>query len=179
MMQLEEYFDFAAPDDIRIRGHRIGIETVLDSYLHRGQTPEQIQETYPTLSLDEVYATILYYLRNREDVGRYIAAWIDYCHRATAEAESSPPPDLQRLRAVQEELAGYPPEERRTVMRAVVARHKAHWQWEQSEQEKDGEPRLTTAEKSELDRRLAYLNANPEAVVTWDAVQAQVRRRSF
>lgn len=25
-MQLGEYFDFLAPDDIRIKGHRIGIE---------------------------------------------------------------------------------------------------------------------------------------------------------
>ena len=36
-MQLEQYFDFLAPDDIRIMGHRIGIESVL-----REQTPEQI-----------------------------------------------------------------------------------------------------------------------------------------
>jgi hypothetical protein len=28
-MQLEQYFDFLAPDDIRIKGHRIGIESVL------------------------------------------------------------------------------------------------------------------------------------------------------
>jgi hypothetical protein len=28
-MELEGYFDFLAPDDIRIKGMRIGIETVL------------------------------------------------------------------------------------------------------------------------------------------------------
>ncbi len=32
-MQLEDYFDFLAPDGIRIKGHRIGIETVLYDYL--------------------------------------------------------------------------------------------------------------------------------------------------
>ena len=41
-MQLEQYFDFLAPDDIRIMGHRIGIESVLYEYLLREQTPEQI-----------------------------------------------------------------------------------------------------------------------------------------
>ena len=37
-MQLEDYFDVLRPDDIRLRGHRIGIETVLDPYLHHGTT---------------------------------------------------------------------------------------------------------------------------------------------
>src|SRR5581483_5102830 len=41
-MQLEDYFDFQAPDDIRIKGHRIGIETVLYDYIHRHKTPEEI-----------------------------------------------------------------------------------------------------------------------------------------
>ena len=39
-MQLEDYFDFLAPDDIRIKGHRIGIETVLYEYIYHAQTPE-------------------------------------------------------------------------------------------------------------------------------------------
>ena len=67
-MQLEDYFDFLSPDDIRIRGHRIGIESVLYEYIHHSRTPEQIAERFDSLSLDEVYATILYYLRNREAV---------------------------------------------------------------------------------------------------------------
>jgi hypothetical protein len=29
MMQLEDYFDFLAPDDIRLKGTRVGIETIL------------------------------------------------------------------------------------------------------------------------------------------------------
>lgn len=32
-MQLEDYFDFLAPNDIRIKGHRIGIEDVLYEYI--------------------------------------------------------------------------------------------------------------------------------------------------
>ena len=51
-MQLEDYFDFLAPDDIRIKGHRIGIETVLTEYLHRDKCAEEIQRMYPTLSLE-------------------------------------------------------------------------------------------------------------------------------
>ena len=38
---MENYFDFLSPDDIRIKGTRVGIETVLDDYL-RGASPEEI-----------------------------------------------------------------------------------------------------------------------------------------
>lgn len=38
-MQLEDYFDFHAGNDIRLKGHRIGIESVLYEYIHRAQTP--------------------------------------------------------------------------------------------------------------------------------------------
>ncbi|MCC3444393.1 MAG: hypothetical protein JGK01_22370, partial [Microcoleus sp. PH2017_03_ELD_O_A] len=46
-MGLNEYFDFLAADDIRIKGHRIGIETVLYEYLYRERTAEEIQQLYP------------------------------------------------------------------------------------------------------------------------------------
>ena len=71
-MQLEDYFDFLAPDDIRIKGHRIGIESVLYEYIYREQTPEAIVKRFPTLDLEQIYATILYYLHNREQVNAYV-----------------------------------------------------------------------------------------------------------
>jgi hypothetical protein len=64
-MNLEEYFVVLAPNDIRLKGHRIGIETILYEYLHRGQTPDAIAEAFDTLTAEEVYATILYCHRNR------------------------------------------------------------------------------------------------------------------
>jgi hypothetical protein len=48
-MQLEDYFDFLSPDDIRIKGHRIGIDTVLELFLD-GYTPEEIAALYPDLN---------------------------------------------------------------------------------------------------------------------------------
>ena len=99
-MQLEDYFDFLTPEDIRIRGHRIGIETVLYEYIHRGQTPEQIAAEFPTLTLEEVYATILYYLRNREAVTAYLTAWLEHGEQARAAQAQDPAvmASRQRLR---------------------------------------------------------------------------------
>ncbi len=41
-MKIEDYFDFIAPDDIRIKGTRVGIENVLYEYIYRNRTPEEI-----------------------------------------------------------------------------------------------------------------------------------------
>jgi uncharacterized protein (DUF433 family) len=102
-MQLEDYFDFLAPDDIRIKGSRIGIESVLYEYIHREQSPEAIATRFPTLTLEQVYATILYYLHNREEIEAYIADWLEYGRRMREEQDRNPPPVVVRLRALKAE----------------------------------------------------------------------------
>jgi uncharacterized protein (DUF433 family) len=102
-MQLEDYFDFLAPDDIRIKGHRIGIETVLYDFVHRGRTPEQIVASYPSLTLEEVHATILYYLHDPKTVGQYLATWIEHGNRSRAEQQRNPTPSMLKLRQIRAE----------------------------------------------------------------------------
>ncbi len=97
-MQIEEYFNFLAEDDIRIKGTRIGIETVLDAYIHEGKTAEAIADRYHTVTLEQVYATILYYLQNREKVGAYLEDYLEYCRKARKEQEKNPSPGVIRLR---------------------------------------------------------------------------------
>ena len=97
-MQIETYFDFLAADDIRIKGTRVGIETVLYEYIHNSQTPEAIAGNYYTLTLEQVYATILYYLQNREKIGVYLEDYLEYCRTAREEYEKNPPPDVVRWR---------------------------------------------------------------------------------
>jgi hypothetical protein len=38
-INMDEYFDFLIADDIRIKGTRVGIETVIDDYLN-AMSPE-------------------------------------------------------------------------------------------------------------------------------------------
>ena len=96
-MQLEDYFNFLAPDDIRLKGSRIGIETILYEYIYRARTPEEIANIYTSLTLDQVYATILYYLQNKEAVGKYITDWLEWGHRMREEQRRNPPPVVARL----------------------------------------------------------------------------------
>ena len=99
-MQTEDYFNFLAENDIRIKGTRIGIETVLEEYIHNGKTAEAIADRYHTVTLEQVYATILYYLQNREKVGAYLEGYLEYCRKAREEYEKNPPPGVVRLRKI-------------------------------------------------------------------------------
>ena len=103
-MQLEDYFVFLAPDDIRVRGTRVGIETILFDYVHRARTPEEIAESYLTLELEQVYATILYYLHNREIVSAYLKDWIEHGQRMWEEQQKNPSPAALRIRKIKAEL---------------------------------------------------------------------------
>ena len=96
-MQLEEYFNFLAPNDIRLNGTRIGIETILYEYIYRARTPEEIAQIYTSLTLEQVYATILYYLHNKEAVSNYITEWLEWGHRMREEQRRNPPPVVQKL----------------------------------------------------------------------------------
>jgi uncharacterized protein (DUF433 family) len=107
-MQLEDYFNFLSPDEIRIRGHRINIEDVLYEYIHRSRTPEQIVARFDTLTLDEVYATILYYLRNRQAIDTYMADWLEHGEAARQAQERDPAFHQQRER-LRRALAERPP----------------------------------------------------------------------
>jgi uncharacterized protein (DUF433 family) len=74
---LDDYFQVVEPDVIRVRGTRIGIETILDDYL-AGASPEEIAARYRTLTLEQVYATITYYLHNRAEIDAYLQRWRSY-----------------------------------------------------------------------------------------------------
>jgi uncharacterized protein (DUF433 family) len=102
-MQLEDYFDFLAPDDIRIKGHRIGIEDVLYEYIFNAKTPEEIQRRFPTLTLEQIYATLTYYHRNKEKIDTYLTDWIEFGNRMRAEQERNPDPVILRLRRLRAE----------------------------------------------------------------------------
>ena len=71
-MKLRDYFDFNSEIDIRIKGHRIAIQHVLNKYL-QGKGPDELLCRFPTLSMEKIYATILFYLANKEEVEVYLA----------------------------------------------------------------------------------------------------------
>ena len=97
-MELESYFEFRGPDSIRIRGHRVEVEHVIDFY-HEGFSPEAIAQELPSLSLEAIYATITYYLHNRSAVDQYMARRRAEAERLSSEHDRQPDsPAVERLR---------------------------------------------------------------------------------
>jgi len=79
-MQLEDYFEFAthniapfgAVETIRVKGTRIGIEFIVQPFLE-GDSPERIYHGFRhSLSLEQVYAAITYYLHNKAKIDEYL-----------------------------------------------------------------------------------------------------------
>ena len=58
---------------IRIDGTRITVHRVATLY-KQGQTAEDIAQTYPHLSLGQVYAALAYYHANRSEIESELAA---------------------------------------------------------------------------------------------------------
>jgi len=104
-MQLEEYFNVLAQDDIRLKGTRIGIESILYEYIYRCKTPEEIAQQFHTVTLEQVYATILYYLHNRSQVDAYLADWLEFSRTMREEQQRNPSPARIRFRQMREENA--------------------------------------------------------------------------
>jgi uncharacterized protein (DUF433 family) len=101
-MILEDYFEFISADEIRIKGHRIGIEDVVNYYV-QGYSPEQIQAELPPLNLEKIYATITYYLHNRTKIDAYILRLQQWREQEYQDWAAEPSPLIERLRQVKKE----------------------------------------------------------------------------
>ena len=58
---------------LRIDGTRITVDRIATLY-KQGQGAEEIAQTYPRLSLSQVYAALAYYHANRAEIGSALAA---------------------------------------------------------------------------------------------------------
>ena len=54
-----------------ISGTRVSLDTVVHGFL-RGQTAEAIAQSLPTLTLEQVYGALTYYLANRAPIDAYL-----------------------------------------------------------------------------------------------------------
>jgi uncharacterized protein (DUF433 family) len=84
---------------MRIGNSRVMLDSIVAGF-EQGHSPETLQQQYPTLSLEEVYGAITYYLAHTDEVHAYLKrqdelweAW-----RGMSAIRSSPV--VERLRAL-------------------------------------------------------------------------------
>jgi uncharacterized protein (DUF433 family) len=80
---------------LRVGNTRVLLDLVIYAYW-RGETPETITESYPTLSLDMVYLAIGYYLRHRTEIDAYLREQEQQAEANRREDEAADPPSLTR-----------------------------------------------------------------------------------
>ena len=52
---------------------RVSLDSVVYAFL-RGESPEGIAESFPALSLEQIFGALAYYSANREEVLQYLSA---------------------------------------------------------------------------------------------------------
>jgi Protein of unknown function (DUF433) len=50
---MTDYLEVISPDEIRIKGHRLGLEHIVEHY-REGWTAEQIAQEFPGLALEKI-----------------------------------------------------------------------------------------------------------------------------
>jgi uncharacterized protein (DUF433 family) len=55
----------------RVAGSRVSLNSVVYAY-RRGESPEEIVDSFDSLSLEQVNNTITFYLANREEIDEYL-----------------------------------------------------------------------------------------------------------
>jgi len=57
----------------RVAGTRVSLDSIVYCFVG-GQSPETIAQSFPLLTLEQVYGSIAYYLRHRDEIDRHLKA---------------------------------------------------------------------------------------------------------
>ena len=57
----------------RVAGSRVSLDSIVYAFL-RGESPDGIAESFPALTLEQVYGAIAFYLAQRDEIDSYLRA---------------------------------------------------------------------------------------------------------
>jgi uncharacterized protein (DUF433 family) len=60
-------------DTYRVEGTRISLDSIVYAF-QKGLSPESIVQSFPLLTLEQVYGAIAFYLAHRAEINAYLAA---------------------------------------------------------------------------------------------------------
>jgi uncharacterized protein (DUF433 family) len=103
MMSMLEAKTYVRVDEhgvLRVGDTRVSLDSVVYAF-RQGHAPETIRQQYSTLSLEEVYGALAFYLANQEEVDRYLERQQQAWNQFRQTADHQPPSVVERLRAMQ------------------------------------------------------------------------------
>jgi uncharacterized protein (DUF433 family) len=83
---------------MRIGNSRVMLDSIVAGF-EQGHSPETLQQQYPTLSLEDVYGAITYYLAHTDQVHAYLKRQDELWEAWRARDETRSSPVVERLRA--------------------------------------------------------------------------------
>jgi uncharacterized protein (DUF433 family) len=81
----------------RVAGSRVSLDSIVYLYWE-GKSPEAIAEDFPTLSAEQVYGVIAFYLRNKPEIDDYLVHQDEEWQQLAHQNRSQHGPLLDRLR---------------------------------------------------------------------------------
>src|SRR5262245_10501469 len=94
-MLSNEYVD-ARDGCYRVAGTRVSLDSIVYAFLS-GQSAESIAQSFPVLTLEQVYGAIAHYLAHRDDVDRDLQARLDDFDAKRESARAADPMFYQKL----------------------------------------------------------------------------------
>ena len=88
----------------RVVGSRVSLDSIVHAFIS-GHSPETIAQSFPVLTLKQVYGSIAYYLGHREEVDRYLEAQEQDYEAKRASARAADPEFYARLADARRRLA--------------------------------------------------------------------------
>ncbi len=89
---------------LKIEGTRVSLSSVV-VHFQEGHSPERIVESFPTLTLAQVYGAIAYYRENQKLIDDYIAEIQREFERSVPPLSQSNPELFARLQAAREKMS--------------------------------------------------------------------------
>ncbi|MGA2712956.1 MAG: DUF433 domain-containing protein [Bryobacteraceae bacterium] len=87
-----------------VAGTRVSLDSIVYSF-RSGDSPETIRQNFPSLSLEQVFGAIAFYLAHKQEVDANIREGEDEAQRLVPHLRESRPELYARLERAREELA--------------------------------------------------------------------------
>ncbi|MBP0017396.1 MAG: DUF433 domain-containing protein [Cyanobacteria bacterium SBLK] len=84
----------------RILGKRVSLDSIVYAFLN-GNSPESIAQSFPALTLEEIYGAITFYLANRETIDTYLKEGEQLFMQLQQQAKIDNPLLYQKLEALE------------------------------------------------------------------------------
>jgi uncharacterized protein (DUF433 family) len=88
----------------RVAGSRVSLDSVVYAFL-RGESPDGIAESFPALSLEQVYGALAFYLGHRDIIDAYLRAGKADFARLREQARRDHPALYAKIEAARESTA--------------------------------------------------------------------------